>query len=105
LGLRTRAPKSSRKVSEVLARADSEVSAMRSKGARSTSPALVCESSFVIRAVEHSPTASKVDTSFPHLDYSKVMFLRDKDWAGVVKTIHFPSVTIFTLGGYFEKGV
>jgi hypothetical protein len=38
VGLRTRAPKSSRKVSAVLARVDAEVPSKRSKEARSTSP-------------------------------------------------------------------
>jgi hypothetical protein len=48
LGLRTRAPNSSRKVSAVLARADAEVPSNRLKGASSTSPVSVCESSGVI---------------------------------------------------------
>src|SRR6202030_4655601 len=51
LGLRTRAPKSSSKVSAVLARVDSEVPSNRSKRARSTSPVSVCESSGVIGAL------------------------------------------------------
>ena len=30
------------------------------------------------------------------------MFLRDKDWAGVVKTIHFPP-SLFVLWGYLRE--
>jgi hypothetical protein len=37
-----------------------------------------------------------MDTSFPAWIIQKVMFLRDKDWAGVVKTIHF-SPALFLL--------
>ena len=46
--MRIRAPKSSRKVSAVLARVDSEVPSNRSKGARNISPVSVCETSCVI---------------------------------------------------------
>ena len=107
LGLRTRAPKSSRKVSAVLARVDSEVPAMRSKGARKTFCVSVCASSCVIGAFGHflaqtispaapSSLAARVEISFPAWIIQKVMFLRDKDWRSV-KTNHISPITI-TLG-------
>ena len=36
--------------------------------------------------------------------FTKVMFLRDKDWLGVVKTIHFPP-SLFLLWGTSEREV
>ena len=102
-GLRTRAPKSSRKVSAVLARVDSEVPTTRSKGTRTTFSVSVCESSCVIGALDHMPPF-QVDTSFPAWIIQKVMFLRDKDWAGVVKTIHFPP-SLFYSGVTSEREV
>src|SRR4029077_20217432 len=100
-GLRTRAPRSSRKVSAVLARADSEVPSNRSKGVRSTSRVSVCESSCVIGALDHPPPL-RGETSFSAWIIQKVTFLRDKDWPQVVKTTHFPPHYL-TLGGPLQR--
>jgi hypothetical protein len=46
-----------------------------------------------------------VETSFSAWIVQKVMFLRDKDWAGVVKTIHFPPSLFLLWGETREKRV
>jgi Resolvase, N terminal domain len=70
LGLRTRAPKCSKKVSAVLARADPEVPSNRSKGASSPSPVSVCESSCAIGARE-TPSADPPRLASPSLPQSR----------------------------------
>ena len=46
-----------------------------------------------------------VKTSFSAWITQKVMFLRDRDWAQVVKTNHFPRITILLWGTFRERGV
>jgi len=74
------------------------------KGASSTSSVSVCKSSCVIGALElEGPTRLAAPFSSPNrLRLFKVMFLRDKDWAQVVKTNHFPRHYL-TLGGPYRS--
>ena len=53
-------------------------------------------------ALDHPPPL-RVNTSFPAWINQKVMFLRDKDWAQVVKTSYFPPSSLSYSGGPLER--
>ena len=86
---------------------------MRSKEARNTSPVSVCEASCVIGGALKGNswrTESSRHSLFPPngdfifgLGLFKMMFLRDKDWAQVVKTNHYLPHHYLTLVGRVRR--